>query len=133
MPELNNTPPAGQCPRIVDVTQRLRSGQTRATPAQTSVCEHLVIVAEIIVDEFTGGFAALHVPTGLVLHSSAWVGRLTPALVDDAIVGVSHLDWSDHDREFYLGAPGAEHRQAWTTAVELTATDHYSPGPGEPR
>jgi hypothetical protein len=118
---------------LIEVTQRLVNGQTTTTTAQTSICEHLVVVPEHHTDGgFTGGFIALHVPTSLVLRVKAWVGRLTPTLVDDAILGVSHLDWSNPDPDFYLSARGTPHRQAWATAVNLTATDHYS-RPGEPR
>jgi hypothetical protein len=63
---------------LIEVTQQLVNGQTTTTTAQTSICEHLVVVPE------------------------------------------------------HLSAHGTPHRQAWATAVNLTATDHYS-RPGEPR
>ncbi|WP_028926307.1 hypothetical protein [Pseudonocardia acaciae] len=98
---------------MVEVVQRLHEGFARVR-AQASVCAYLVVVPEVS-GGFTGGFTALHVPTGLVLKPAALLG-LTPDEVDTAICAVAGLDWSRADRDFY-NAEDSEHRRAWHEAV----------------
>jgi hypothetical protein len=111
---------------LIEATRVFTNGRRARTIARRSICDHLAVIPEITHGEFTGGFTALHIPTGLPMNLlGAWSGQLTPELVDDAILGVSELDWSNPDPEFYRSEAGALHRAAWKAAVELTASDYY--------
>jgi hypothetical protein len=111
---------------LIEATRVFGNGRCAQTIVRRSICAHLAVIPEITRGQFTGGFTALHIPTGLALNClDAWSGQLTPELADDAILGVSELDWANPDPAFYHGRSGVGHRAAWKAAVELTAKDHY--------
>lgn len=100
---------------LVDVVDS--DGRPRPTTAQATACPHLGIVASVHSERgFTGGFTAVHIPTGRVLPALELMGHEAgPAAVLRAVDAVAHLDWSSADHDHYRA--DRSYVQEWARAL----------------
>lgn len=106
---------------LVEVTVRPGKGAALVTTGQVTACPDLMVVAEVIGGRLSGGFTAVHVPTGRLLPT---VWQRSPEVVALACAAVTALDWSLPHAEHYRAMP--VYARTWLDALhnaELSVPD----------